>query len=138
MVRFFGNETPEEDEAQVGTSVKAYGAMAGYFRSFGTSGRVGADISAELGYGGKRILGDIFGMWSPLPRELELDGRLTVVSFDADLQPNLNGLSVGYQLGAKYIIGDLAGISLLVEQNFNRIHTNQFRVFALVDLDVWL
>ena len=68
----------------------------------------------------------------------ELDGRLTVFHFDQDVQPNLYGLSVGYQLGAKYLFEDLAGISVLVEHNFNRIHTNQFRLFAVLDFDVWL
>jgi hypothetical protein len=138
MLRLFGNESPTETQADIATSVKAYGAMAGYYRSYGHAGRVGADISAELGYGGDRVMGDVWGMWAPLPRELELDGRITVVHLDADLQPNLHGLSVGYQLGAKYLISDLAGISVMVEHNFNRIHTNQFRLFALVDLDVWL
>ena len=83
-------------------------------------------------------MGDLWGMWAPLPRELELDGRLTVVYIDQDVQPNLYATSVGYQLGAKYLIGETAGLSVLVEHNFNRIHTNQFRLFAVLDLDVWL
>ena len=138
MLRFFGNETPSEAQAQVETSVKAYGAMAGYYQSFGHRGRLGADVSAELGFGGSRVMGDLWGMWAPLPRELELDGRLTVVYIDQDVQPNLYATSVGYQLGAKYLIGETAGLSVLVEHNFNRIHTNQFRLFAVLDLDVWL
>jgi len=138
MLRLFGNEKPTEVQAQVDTSVKAYGAMAGYYQSYGHEGRFGADVSAELGYGGSRIMGDLWGMWAPYPKQLEIDGRLTVVHVDQDLQPNLHALSVGYQLGAKYLLGDVAGISVLVEHNFNRIHKNQFRLFAVIDLDVWL
>ena len=59
MVRLFGNEEPTEAQ-DAETSVEAYGAMAGYYQSFGHRGRVGADVSAELGYGGSRIMGDLW------------------------------------------------------------------------------
>ena len=139
MVRFFGNEPPDlANDDPVDTSVKAFGAMAGYYHSWGHKGRLSVDFSYEGGFGGTRILGDVMGMWAPLPQKFQIDGRVTAVYFDEDLLPNLNALSFGYQLGVKYFIKKLAAISLMAEHNFSRIHKQQFRLLAIVDFNVWV
>ncbi len=143
MVRLFGNEA-YTDGALIGnvkTVVSAWGAMAGWAHTFGTKGidgSVSVDLSLESGYGGDRYLADVGGRWAIVPREWELDGRITAVSFDDDLQPNSHAFSFGYQLSGRYLIDKKAAFSLVVEHNMNRIQTQQLRVLALVDLDFWL
>ena len=139
MVRFFGNEEYTGNSAvTIDTTVEAYGAMLGYFHTFGPKVSFGFDASYEDGFGGRRIFGDVRVRYSPLPRQLDFDVRLTGVHFDDDLQPNLDGLSFGYQLGAKYTVDERAAISLVGEHNFNRIHTSQLRLFAVLDLNFFL
>jgi len=143
MVRFFGNEgyTDGVLEGDVDTVVKAWGGSAGYSHSFGKNGvdgRVSADISYDGGYGGKRLLADVSGTWAIVPGEWELEGRVTAVDFDDDMQTNLHAFSFGYQLGGRYLIDDKAAFAIVAEHNMNRLYSQQVRVFALVDVAVWL
>ncbi len=140
MVRFFGNEG-YTDGAVIGTVdtlVRSFGAMAGWSARFGAKGRARIDVSYEGGYGGDRTLFDLGGTYNIVPNEWQLDGRLSAVIFRDELQPELNAASFGYQVGGRYRVVDQVGISLMVEHNINRLQTHQLRVFALVDVDVWL
>ncbi|MFT7582250.1 MAG: hypothetical protein ACI9MR_003932 [Myxococcota bacterium] len=139
MIRFFGNEgyTDGVVLATTDTVVQAYGAMAGYTQRFGANGRVHADVSWEAGYGGDRILGDIGGTWAIAPGEWELDGRVTAVSFKDEFQPQLEAVSVGYQLGGKYLIDTRAAVGVVAEHNFNK-RQNNLRLMAVVDMNFWL
>ena len=83
------------------------------------------------------VLGTILGVLVN-PGEVELDGRITGVLFQDEFQENLQGAGFGYQLGVRYFVDDRATLQMMVEQNFNAIHTNQFRVFAVADLDLWM
>ena len=139
MLRFFGNEDLAGDPgASSETALKAYGGMAGYWHRFGDVARLALDLSLEGGYGGERVLADIGVRYSPLPRVLDLDARVTLVHFTDELQANLRGLSFGYQIGARYHVHDRAAVSIVGEHNFNRIHSSQFRLLALLDLDFFL
>lgn len=142
MVRLFGADPTNIDgDAILGVEeegVKAYGAMAGWSHRYGTRGRVSLDASHESGYGGDRTLLDLDGRYALRPGVLELDGRITGVLFADELQSELRGTGGGYQLGMRYLVDDRASLQFMVEQNFNAIHTNQFRVFAVADLDLWM
>jgi len=140
MVRFFGNEGYTDGVLlePVDTVVQAWGVMAGYFRRFGRRGRLHADVSWETGYGGDRLLIDVGGTWAVVPSEWEIDGRVTTVLFADSLQPELRALGVGYQLGGKYLVDTRAALGIMLEHNFNRIHRQSLRLFALVDLNLWL
>ena len=156
MIRLFGNEScddtelddnpyvsrhqciPSEDGGNIAPSVSGYGAMAGWQRRYSHRSRAGVDLSYEDGYSGQRILVDLGTTWSALPGKLDLDGRLTVLHFQDELQTNLGGTGVGYQLGGTYRIVESAAVRLLAEQNFNRNQTNQFRVFVMLDMDFYL
>lgn len=130
MVRFFGAE-----EAGV---VEAWGAMGGVAHGLGRDGRVHLDASWETGYGGDRLLVDLGGAWAIVPEEWQLDARATAIVIDDALQDNLETFGFGYQLGGSYLVDKRAAVSLMVEQNFNRLATQSLRVVAVVDLDLWL
>ena len=142
MVRMFGADpTNIEGEAIPGVEeegVRAYGAMLGWTHRYGVRGRVSFDASHESGYGGDRTLLDLDGRYALRPGLLELDGRITGVIFADELQTALQSAGGGYQLGMRYLVDKRASLQLMVEQNFNAIHTNQFRVFAVADLDLWM
>ncbi len=140
MVRLFGDagDAGGAPTGEVDAVVRAYGAMAGWLRRFGRDGRLHLDARWESGHGGERVLFDAGGVWAIVPGEWELDGRLTAVWFDDSLQPELNALSFGYQLGGRYLVGDQAGLSLMAEQSFSRLQPQNLRVLAVVDLELWL
>jgi hypothetical protein len=144
-VRLAGNEAyGDEDEtltAVTDTMVEAWGAMAGWAHVFGPNGidgRLTLDLSWEGGFGGDRLFADVGGLWALVPREWELEGRLTAVDFADELQENHHALSFGYQLGARYLIDKTAAFAIVAEHNMNRLQTHQFRVFALIDVNMWL
>lgn len=125
----------------VDTMVIGWGAMAGWLHTFGLGGldgRLSVDVSYDGGYAGDRFLADIGGVWAIVPREWELEGRITTVAFDDALQSELHAVSFGYQLGARYLIDKRAAFALVAEHNVNRLQTSQLRIFALIDLDFWL
>jgi len=125
----------------VDTMVIGWGAMAGWAHSFGArgiDGRVTVDFSFDGGYAGDRLLTDVGGVWAVVPREWELEARLTALAFDDAVQENLNAFSFGYQVGGRYLIDKRAAFALVAEHNMNRLQTQQFRVFALIDVDLWL
>lgn len=143
MLRFFGNESYAEGvlTAPVDTVVEAWGTMAGWVHTFGKNardGRISVDLAWQDGYGGRRILADLGGVWSLVPREWELEGRLTAVDFADDLQPERAALSMGYQLGARYLIEQRAAFTVMFEHNMNAIQDHQMRLYAMVDLNLWL
>ncbi len=144
-VRLAGNEAyGDEDEtltAATDTMVEAWGAMAGYAHAFGPrgiDGRLTLDFSWEGGFGGDRLFADVGGLWAIVPREWELEGRLTAVDFADELQENHHAFSFGYQLGARYLLNKTAAFAVIAEHNMNRLETHQFRVFALIDVNLWL
>ena len=144
-VRLAGNEAYDDVGTtlygDVDTMVSAWGTMAGWTHSFGprgVDGRFTVDFTWEGGWSGDRIFGDVGGVWAVVPREWELEGRLTVVDFDDELQDNLNALSFGYQLGGRYLVDKKAAFAVIAEHNMNRLQNHQFRVFALIDLNLWL
>lgn len=125
----------------VDTMVTGWGAMAGWAHGFGPraiDGRLSVDVSYDGGYAGGRLLGDVSGTWAVVPREWELEARLTALAFDDALQANLDAFSFGYQLGGRYLIDKRAAFAVVAEHNLNRLQTSQFRVFALIDVDLWL
>ena len=140
MLRFFGSESleAEEDAGDTDALVESFGVMAGYFHAWRRQGRVRADLSYEDGYGGRRFLVDLAGMWGVMPGEWELEGRVTAVLFEDETQVNLRGASFGYQLGGRYLVDSRAAISLMVEHNFNRFHKSQLRVFVSANLDFFM
>lgn len=144
-VRLTGNEAYDDPGTtlygDVDTMVASWGAMAGWHHSFGPrgiDGRMMVDLTWEAGFGGDRLFADVGGVWAIVPREWELEGRLTVVDFSDELQENLNAVSFGYQVGGRYLVDKKAGFAVIAEHNMNRLQTHQFRVFALIDLDLWL
>ncbi|MGB0589533.1 MAG: hypothetical protein ACPGU1_07640 [Myxococcota bacterium] len=143
MVRLFGNEVQSQADApptyaNEDETVMAYGVMAGYHHRFGMDGRVSGDFSYEDGYGGSRMLVDVGGRWGVVPGEIELDGRMTAVLFQDELQENLGAFSFGYQVGGRYLFEKRAGLQLMLEHNINRLQKHQLRVFVLADVNLWL
>lgn len=140
---FAGNEDYGGDVlyGNVDTMVIGWGAMAGWSHGFGPKsidGRLSLDVSYDGGYAGDRFLGDLSGTWAIVPAEWELQGRVTAVAFDDAELENLNAFSFGYQLGGRYLIDRRAAFSVVAEHNLNRLQTSQFRVFAMIDVDLWL
>ena len=69
---------------------------------------------------------------------IELDGRVTTVVFQDEIQKNLGAFSFGYQLGGRYLFDRRAGLQLMIEHNISRLQKSQLRVFLVADVDLWL
>lgn len=143
MVRLFGNEG-YVDGALTGvtpTVIEAYGASGGWMHMFGPKGRDGRlnlDFSWQDGFHGRRILADANAVWAISPQEWELQGRFTAVDFKDAAKPLRSTFSVGYQLGGRYLINRAAAFAIIFEHNMNSIQTHQVRLYAMVDLNLWL
>ena len=81
---------------------------------------------------------DLGGAYRLLDNRLELNGRLTTILFDDQLQKNLNGTSFGVQFGAQYSPFESTRLHWINELNTNRFEELQFRVFAMIELDFWM
>ncbi|HIA02047.1 MAG TPA: hypothetical protein EYN66_09075 [Myxococcales bacterium] len=60
------------------------------------------------------------------------------MKFEDPIQENLSATSFGAQVGLSYLVRRIARFHLMNEVNTSRIETLQYRVFALVDLELWL
>jgi hypothetical protein len=79
--------------------------------------------------------GDLSGSFGILPGRLDLEGRISVLYYQLDLQPVLQeGVSLGMQAGARYRFADGVMAHLLVEENVNRFFPSSLRVIAMLDL----
>jgi hypothetical protein len=56
-----------------------------------------------------------------------------VIDFAEDSQVNLNGTTLGLQLGGTYEIAKGIAASLMAEENSNRFNRSQFRVIGMLD-----
>lgn len=114
-------------------SATAAGAQIGarYLLSRDSTARV--DLFYQGGYGGGEGGGYASGSWR-LSRSLIGRARASVIRFNEDLLSDLNGVTVGGQLGATYVITHGIAASLFGEDNINRFHSSQFRLLAVLDL----
>jgi hypothetical protein len=96
-------------------------------------GTLRLDLFYEDGYGGQRIGGDASGRWRLL-RNVEVEGRVSLIRFRDDLIADYQGVSFGGQAGGRWVIGEGVALHLLAEENVNRIDTSQFRLIAVLDL----
>jgi len=135
-VRLFRND-PDSNDVNVDDWVKDIGARAGGQVRFGNRGHLGLDVTYQQGYGDLTIF-DVGGAYNLLDHKMQLNGRLTTIIFDDELQENLNGTSFGVQMGARYSPASNTRLHWLTELNTNRFEKIQFRVFAMVELDFWM
>ncbi|HUH02262.1 MAG TPA: hypothetical protein VML75_09705 [Kofleriaceae bacterium] len=92
------------------------------------------DVFHEDGYGGRRTGGYGSARWQ-VRKTLGLAGRVSVIDFAEDSLPDLNGTTVGAQLGATYVINvEGVAVHLLLEDNTNRFYDRQFRAIGVLDL----
>jgi hypothetical protein len=135
-LRLFGNTKDSDDD--VGSAVlKDIGIRVGGRMALGRRGRLQLNASHQQGYGDMTVI-DISGRYNFLDSRLSLTSRLTTVVFEDPLQDNLAATSFGAQMGVSYQVRKFARFHLMNEVNTNRIESLQYRVFALVDLELWL
>jgi hypothetical protein len=135
-LRLFGNSKKTDDD--VGSAVlKDIGIRVGGRMALGRRGRLQLNASHQQGYGDMTVI-DISGGYNFLDNRLSLTSRLTTVVFEDPLQDNLAATSFGAQMGVSYQVRKFARFHLMNEVNTNRIESLQYRVFALVDLELWL
>lgn len=135
-VRLFGNETDSDDELDEDV-IKDIGARAGGRVRLAANAHLGLDAIYQTGYSDMLVI-DVFGGYGFLDNTLVLDGRLTSVTFEDDLQKRLEATSFGVQVGLTYKIPRLAKFHMISELNTNKLESVQFRMFGLVELDFWL
>ncbi len=135
-LRLFRN-APDDNDVNVTDWIKDIGARAGGRVQFGHRGHIGLDITHQQGYGDLTIF-DVGGAYRLLDNRLQLNGRLTTILFDDQLQENLNGTSFGVQFGAQYSPVESTRLHWINELNTNRFEELQFRVFAMIELDFWM
>jgi hypothetical protein len=126
-----GLDTTLPDQA-IDKTTTAAGGRAGA-RLAGGRGVVRLDLGYEDGYGGLRATGDLSGRMQ-IWKDLELEGRLTVVRFEDDLRADRAGTSVGGQAGGRWLLGEGMALHLLTEVNSNRFTPAELRVIGVLDL----
>ena len=135
-LRMFGNDKDENDTIE-DEGIKDLGGRVGGQIKFGKRGHLGLDVTYQQGYGDYTIF-DLGGGYKFLDNTLGLQGRLTTIIFDDVLQEQLNGTSFGFQVGLSYKLKKLMRFHLMSELNTNKIQSIQYRLFGLIELDVWL
>jgi hypothetical protein len=99
----------------------------------------GRDLSARIdlfhddGYGGRRDGGFGTVTWRVTPR-LELGSRLSLIDYDSETPEVVDGWTIGVQGGGTYKIHDEIAVSVVAEDNANRVYANQVGVFAVLDM----
>jgi hypothetical protein len=134
-VRFFH---AERISGAASDGVSARGIVVGARIPHGRRAFTTLDLLAQAGYGGYLFGGDAWSRFSVLDGKLDLDGRLLVLRFDDDRLENLHGINVTLQGGARWNLHRYVSLHLILEESMNRIYTSVFRVYGLVDLNVWL
>lgn len=127
---------PDNRTATPATDSEAVGVTAGGRYKLSGRGHVRADAYYDNGFGGLRVGGDVSGRYQVVLDKLDLEGRLTLIHFEPDLQKQ-NGFeatSFGAQAGALYTMTQGVRLHLLVEENNNRYYNYQLRAIALLDL----
>jgi len=124
---------PEDPGADIEDSDWAGGLQASAQLRVGWRNSVRVDGFWEDGYGGRRVGSLLGGRWQPTTA-LGLSTRLSVIDFEDQVQPSLEGTNLGAQLGATYVLWPGVGMHLLSEYNHNRFSDDQLRIIAILDL----
>lgn len=91
----------------------------------------------EFGLGGRKHYTTV-GANTPWYHDLwALSGSLLYVNFDADYTTLLEGNAFGARLGGQLKLGEYGRLDLTLEEAINPFVKNEFRVYALLDLDFW-
>jgi hypothetical protein len=134
-LRLFGQQPREQDETDA-KGIKDIGIRVGGRMALSDRGRLELDASRQTGYGDMTVI-DMGGRYDFMDHRLGLSGRLTTVVFEDALQDKLAATSFGVQVGVNYLVRRLARFHLMTELNTNQIEKVQFRIFGLVDLELW-
>jgi hypothetical protein len=130
--RFLSDETGTLLPGESVPGPDAFGVdVGGRWRERQVTARL--DLFYEDGYGGRRAGGDASGRWQAL-RDVEIEGRLSLIGFRDDLLADGEGVSFGAQAGARWVLGQGVALHVLAEENFNRQDASQFRLVAVLDL----
>jgi hypothetical protein len=133
-LRGYDSEDAGSAEApDVAGTATAAGAQLGvrYRHSPWSAARV--DVFHEDGYGGRRTGGYGALRWR-VSRRWDVMSSLSVIRFDEDLLADLDGTTVGAQLGGTYLVNEGIAFHLAAEENSNRGGRSQLRLVAVLDL----
>jgi len=144
-LRLFRNETTTAGGALFKDATGAPLDVDGKVRDLGVLGgaswvprdgvRLLLDLSHTDGYGGRQTFFDLLCSVDLLGRRLRADGRLTLVNWEDQLQPNLNGTSWGGAAGLTHRLARIATLHGLVELNTGRLQPIQSRALLIASLD---
>ena len=125
-LRRFSSEDPSSDPL-------AGGLQAGGRYRHATGRQMRVDLFHDDGYGGRRTGGHGVMRWR-IGQDTLLTSRASLIHFRDDVQASLHGWSVGVATGGTYVFSRGVAVSLLAEENLNRLHRSQFSLFAVFDL----
>ena len=133
--RYFNDDQLASDVTP-NTSQIAYGGTTGGRWKLARNGFLRAEAYYEDGFGGTRTGVDGSARINVVRDVLDLEGRVTTVYFEPDLQKqnDFNAVSFGLQAGARYRMAHNVYLHGLVEENNNRYYNYQLRALALLDL----
>jgi hypothetical protein len=118
---------------EVATGALAAGGQAGLGWQAGTDRSARLDLFDEDGYGGRRTGGFAYARWRA-SRRLVLSSRVSVIDYASDARGLLDGLTAGVQAGGTYELHDEIALSVIAEENTNRIYPSQLALFAVLDM----
>lgn len=111
----------------------AAGGQGGARWAYGRDRSARIDAFHEDGYGGRRSGGWGTVRWR-VARKLVLGTRIGLIDYDSETPDVADGWSIGVQGGGTYELHDEIALSVVAEDNANRVYANQVAVFAVLDM----
>src|SRR5262249_2619530 len=141
FVRFFNDATSVfagfgDPVVTPATSSEAEGLTVGGSWQLPRNGFARLQLYYEDGFGGINTGVDGSARVNVVPNTVDIEGRITTIYFQPDLQKqnDFNAVSFGLQAGARYRMAHNVYLHGLVEENNNRYYNYQLRAIALLDL----
>jgi hypothetical protein len=136
LVRQVGFLAPDEDEALSSGALR----FGGEGRARLQRGRFLGELRARIadGYGGRRAGADL-RLAARLPGDrVTLDVRGTVLGLRQDVTPFDHQVSLGYVVGARYLMTREAALLFELEHNASRLLGQQLRFLVMLDMGFWI
>jgi hypothetical protein len=131
-------ETDARAEGTTDRMVQDTGVNVGGRWNAGSAGSVVLDYTTQFGYGGDQHFVTAGTDWVFDGRRFGVDGRLLLILFDDQVQPNLEGTMFGAQAGGFWQFTPGGRLSILVEHATTELQPSWLRAMAMVDLNYWL
>lgn len=131
-------ETDALGEKVTDRTVQDTGIQAGARWVPGPEGQVWLDGQTQFGYGGDQTFINAGAEWWFLERTIGVDGRVTLILWDDQVQQNLDGTMFGVQAGGTWQFVEGGKLRVVVEEATTELQSSWFRAMGMVEISRWL